>query len=626
MSVRPAAIGALCFACLFHVTNGIAAAQSDSPPIGKTPYHIRIVALLSDHRFLNTESFQARVAREIAQRTQLALGELVRVDTAVSHPLADVIRRDGLDAALDGHEEVSWKRTWFFTVEVRSGIFELRGRYFDGLTGTPGPKSSIMTTGDRGRLATLAASMIAEKFALVGVVKSAKADSAELAIVGGELATPGLTRGAAFAISRIAAESGKDRARKLPWAILEAAGPAVAGKVPCRFWRRFADDSLAATDNVTYRAILLPTIAAPARIRVIDHDTAQPLAGIRVSLKGQPRDFEVVTDAAGMAASPEAMSGLAIVTLARGSTPLAQFPLAIVDDMPAICEISPKSQADDVAGLEIRKMQLIRRMLATRDVVHQRSGEQQVLLNQSLEETLTHAKGTLRLLDNEIAAISAERDEIHLLEVKRKPGKTPGIEADKGIARLKEFRQATAESIARIAEAIKTREEQTEKQKQAFKLEEQASLLEGQAKFDEAIASLKKAAELFPESARIGKRLSSLQSAWDIKNEKHAAARRYLLVTWPNLEIDSLRHHLPLAEKQLDVCRSVGDRLTPRGVIAANIDHVAKITKVAEQLKKSQNADDQRQRQVWKEFSDALLRFTSQASELAHPTIAEKKD
>src|SRR5438552_3201631 len=85
-------------------------------------------------------------------------------------------------------------------------------------------------------------------------------------LVRGELTDPGISRGAAFAVCRIAVESGKQRSRRIPWAALEATGTSAGGTVACQYWRRFVDDKIAVGEGATYRALLLPTISAPLRL------------------------------------------------------------------------------------------------------------------------------------------------------------------------------------------------------------------------------------------------------------------------------------------------------------------------------------------------------------------------
>lgn len=601
------------------------AAQPDS--IGRHPYDLRLVFLLSDHRFLTTELFQDQFPRELAQQTKAALGPLARVEVARSHPLAEAIRRDGLDAAVDAHEEVSQQRTWFFTVAFRDGQFHLQGRFFDGLTGLPGPPTRTAVTSDRGRLAFLAATMIAEPFLVVGTVMTeVKGDHVNLSIHGGQIGEgPAVRPGAVFAVSQIAVESGKRRARRLPWAVLEAQSSTAGGIVACRFWRRY-DENIAPTEKVVYRALLLPTRSAPLKLQVIDRDTSQPLAGFGVKIAGGVRrDIELVTDVAGMVATTEKIDRLARVTLSMSGTALVQFPAPIIDDRVLVCAISTQPDAENLTRLDIRRQQLIVRILDTLQVVYQRFSELEVLLGQSYEESLPYAKRTLAFLDSEIAYIRDEREEIKQLDAKRKSAPSALDDADKGLKRLKELRADVGDFIARITQSIAERDRQTEKQNKAAKLVEQAALLESQAQFDEAIEVYQAAVQLVPNEPKVAKRLESLRADWALKDNPHKQARKFMLETWPKVDVQVIKEHLAGAQKSLDVCRDAGDRLTPRRFLMSTGEHLSKISRIVETLKQSQSTDDRQRLKAWQETVETLRRLTNQAIEQIEPSAAEKK-
>ncbi|MEI7686339.1 MAG: hypothetical protein WCL32_15070 [Planctomycetota bacterium] len=589
-----------------------------SPGIGQTlapgrqPYSVHVVALLSEHRAVATELFREQFPRDVAQRTERALGDLVKVDAALSHPLAETIRREGLDAAVEGFEDVSPRRTWFLLVTYHEGQFRIQGRFFDGLSGLPGPRSRTLLTSDRSRLAHLAAQLIAEPFPLVGTIVRVKDDRVELAIHGGQLAdAPTVGRGTVFALSRISPEAGQWRARRVPWAALEARSASMAGVSSCQLWHRFREDNLSPAEKVVYRALMVPTLSAPLKMQVIDQETSQPLAGLTVRVEGGvPRPIDLTTDAAGVAATPGNVAHLALVKVSQGTTVIAQFPAPIVDDRPLVCAVSARPEAEDLTSLDIRRQQLFVRMLGTRQVIDQRLGVQRVLLGQSLEKALEHAYATLVFLDREIADIRHEREEIRHLAGKRATSKVAPEEGEKGLARLTQLRAQVSESTERIAESIAQRNEQTEKQKIAVKLVEQGTILESQAQFDEAIAHFEKASVLVPEWEKLQERLKSLRKSWAIQSEDHRQARRYIVETWPKVEVSALKEQLGVVEKALEACRDADDRLTPLRFLNANAEHLAHIAKVTDKLKAARTADDRVQLKAWQETMNALRRIS----------------
>jgi hypothetical protein len=596
-------------------------AFAQGEPVTRRPYDVQVVILLAEHRFLSTELFQSQFPREVVQQSNLALGPLARVDLAASHPLTESIRRDGLDAAIDAHQEVSQRRTWFFTVQFQDGQFRLQGRYFDGLTGLPGPPTRSVTTGDRGRLAHLAARMIAEPFALVGVV-AVKGKLVDLTLYGGQLSDAAdLRAGAVFAISRLAMESGKWQAQRVAWAVLETKERARAGQVSCQYWRRFQEE-LTPSERVIYRALLLPTRSGPLTLQVIDKDSSQPLAGVGVKVGGGvKREVELVTDAAGVVATDK-INGLAHIKLSRGATILAQFSAPIVDDRPLVCVVSTKPEAEVLASLEIRQQQLVSRILGTLQVVNIRFSEQSKYVSQSsLEVSREYAKQTLGFLDREIAEIGGERDELKLTASKKGPNQWHD-DADKGMAVLATKRGAVSDSIGRLTQMIADRDRQTAREAEAQKFVEQAALFESQAKFDEAIDAYAKAAKILPEPGEVGKRLAALRADWELKDDKHKRARQFLVETWPKVDVLLLKDHLVGAKEALDRCRDAGDRLTPRRFLMANVDHLANIGKIVKTLSQSRLADDRLQLKAWEDTVATLRRLNTQATEQAEPIKA----
>ena len=81
----------------------------------------------------------------------------------------------------------------------------------------------------------------------------------------------------------------------------------------------------------------------------------------------------------------------------------------------------------------------------------------------------------------------------------------------------------------------------------------------------------------------------------------------------------ALHEHLILAEKSLDVCRQVDDRLTPRRFLNANVNHLENIAKITGKLKQSRTADDRKKIEAWNATLTTLRRLMMQASEQIAP-------
>lgn len=592
------------------------AAGQDST--AQRPYDVRVVCLLGEHRMLATEAFREEFPREVRERVQRTLGGLVRLESSLSHPLGDPIRRDGLDAVLDGHDEVSSVRTWFFVVRFHDGQFELSGRFFDGLTGLAGPPAKSVATSDRGRLAALAARMIVDPFPLVGDVVSVNGDTVELLLHGGAIdgdATP--RRSAVFAISRLANESGVVRGHRLPWAVLEAKSPPVRGRLTCQLWRRYREDRLG-TDGVRYRALMLPTITAPVTLRIVDAETGSPVSGLRVRVAGgTPREIDVATGVDGRATTPTPIANLALIKLTQGSRVVAQFPVPVVDSRTVVSPVSLKPEAEEAANLRTRRQQQAVRILEASQLADRRFAQQRLLLGQSLEAAREHAQQTARLLGADLAAIQAERAEIRRLMAEHKF--VDADDADKGIKRLLELRKAVIESIERIGVAIAERDTQTEKQKAATRWIEQGALFESQSDFAAAIENYEKGVANLSEPGKYGEHLERLRRAWEIQSEAHREAREFLTNTWPKLDPNLLREHFPKAESALETCRMAEDRLTPRVFQAANQRHLAEIARAVDPLKRSRTPADAERLREWDATVSELRRLNNAAAEQIRP-------
>lgn len=602
----------------------IAWPQPGADDITRQPYAVRLVVLFSDHRFLSSETFRDQFPRELTQRTQRALGSLVRAEVAASHPLGETIRREGLDAVLTAHREVSTRRTWFFTIDFQGGLFVVRGRFFDGWTGMPGPPARTVTTSDRDRLPRLLAAMVAEPFPLSGQVRGEKDGDVTVALFGGQASdTVRLPVGTTFAIAQVGAKSGAWRSERMPWAILETKESPSAGVVTCRFWHRFAGASLASSGEEVFRVLAMPTRTGPLRLQVLDKSTGQPLAGIvaRIQTQGS-KDRELVTDAAGRITTPEPIARLAIVTLSRGGATLAQFPAPIVDDRPIVCEVSTNPAAEARAGIEIRRRQFLARMLETHTFVDQQIGELGVLLRQSLEKSRDHAQRTLAVLDREIRDLETERRDIGLLL--KANGAAGFTDGDKGMNRLRSLRGVMADSLVRIDQAMSDREAANEKQKQAAKWVVEAELAYSQAKFPTAIDLYRRAADLLGGPSKVRTKLEDLERSWKVKDASHERARQYLMETWPTVEIERLKDHFEIASEALRVCREAKDGLTPRCFLQANIEHLAKIGKVVAALNQSRSPDDRQRLQGWNDVLSRLRQISSDALTNEPPTEPKK--
>src|SRR5262249_1052294 len=103
-------ISALCTLCFC----GESSAAID--PQHQSPYHLRVVLSIAEPRML-TSQFQKQLETDIRDQLQLSFGKLVQVEVVRAHPRLNDIRLKGLQAVLDGWDEVSSTRTQFVLID-----------------------------------------------------------------------------------------------------------------------------------------------------------------------------------------------------------------------------------------------------------------------------------------------------------------------------------------------------------------------------------------------------------------------------------------------------------------------------------------------------------------------------
>src|SRR5436309_6751576 len=179
-------------------------ARAALDPELKTPYQLRVVLQIADHRAL-TPVFQQQLQRELAGQLQLTYGPLARVEVVRVHRLLKDIRARGLQALAEWGELSEFK-THFILLDYADGRYRLQARQHDGLTGMASPVIRRDQTAAPRLVARTAARLVDRDFGLTGTVLSVKGDEVEVGIKGGDLGVP-LTRwirpGEVFAIARV---------------------------------------------------------------------------------------------------------------------------------------------------------------------------------------------------------------------------------------------------------------------------------------------------------------------------------------------------------------------------------------------------------------------------------------
>jgi tetratricopeptide (TPR) repeat protein len=597
------------------------AARADFDPGLNQPYHLQIVLHIADNRFL-TPIFQEQVQRELRDHLQLAYGPLAKVEVVRQHPLLREVRARGLQQALDGWKELSGRKTHFLLIDFVDGRYEMQARQHDGFTGLNSPVVRRDRLRDRRLVAQRAARLVDKDFGLAGTVVDVGKDEVKLAIRGGGLGVSldrWLKPGDVFAISRIRQQGDKQRAQRLEWAVLQTIDEPRQGLCRCRYFHRYVEDRLSVPSAALgYRCLKLTTVAAPVRLRLIDEKSLEPQAGVQVhvfkeNFAAKPR--ELTTNQEGLAITMETFSHLVLVKVLGGGGIRAQFPIEIVAERTVVCLLSGAVSGQTLEALEARKDLWLGRLYDNLNLAGERVAELNALLAKSLDSALAGARGGLKDLDEELAALTLERNQL----VRQAKEKKLTLDLGDGPRLLEDLRgrhRELADFSKRLEKAIaKSAETQA-----LIQILERAWLREAEANFDQAIALYEKIVETNKDQKKVLGHLEDLKKAWAVKSPDHAKAREFLMQVWPRLDVAALKANLPKAEKAFVLCRQNQDRLTPRKLLLANQIHAANLKKRLDVLKRQGTPDSRTEAKAIAAVAEGIRKLHAEASAF----VAEK--
>lgn len=573
---------------------GPAAAQSALDPEAGNPCPLRIVLHIPENRFL-TPLFQEQVRRGLERETSRALGGLARVEVVRTHPLLAKIESQGLQPAVESWEDDAAAQTHFVLLEYRRGRYLLRGSMRDGWTGLAAPSPWTIELVDRAQVAEEAARRVVRSFAPGGTVTEVGKDSVEVTFRGGE-AGEVLGRqvrpGQVLAVCRLTREATGPRSTRLPWAVLQVLDRPRDGKARCRYLHRFQEDRLQPGPGVLgYRTLVLPTVAAVPRLRLLDQDTLRPLDGliVRMETPGKAGSrLEIASDREGLAAPNTPAEDLVQVQVLVGNQVRAQFPLPILPQRTVTCLLRVQPEAETRASLEFRRDLWLRRIYDDLQLVAERGVELNALLARSLKAALDAARQANATLEQEIDALTTEERHLaKLAEEKKLP-----LDLTEGQARIQDLelrRKYLGAMVGRLEEAAKG----DAKDLGLKQLLERARLQEARADIDEAIDLYARVLQVSPEQERIRTHLESLKKAWALRDEAHGKARAFAYGPWGKTTPAELEKTLPAAAKILATLQARGDKFSIRRFQQANLAHAAALKKQLEDLGR---LDDQESR------------------------------
>jgi tetratricopeptide (TPR) repeat protein len=611
-------------------------AQASLDPETKKPYQLQIVLQIASNRAF-TPLFQEQLLRDVQDQLKLYFGALARIEVTPTHPVLLDIETKGLDLALESWESLSEARTHFVLLDYVAGTYQIQLRFHDGMTGQAGALTQRARTNDRTAVASTVARLIESSFSPVGTVTAVGKkvtlklkggtvvgmEDVTLKLKGGALGVPmdrWVKRGHVFAVSQIIEQSGRQRAARVEWALLEVI-ELNAGVCRCRYWHRYAQDVLTeGQGTLGYRAIQLPTTRATVKVQVLDDTTLQPLGsvGIRVQRYDEAAEpMEPKMNRDGVATIRGSVTHLAWVQVLSDKNAVAQFPVALIEGRTIVARVKGQTDRESLVPLEARRDVWLRRVYDEVRMSSERALELSGELNQSLEVALESGRRRLPLLEAELKYLNRERDEISQLA----KAKNLSYDLRQGEQQIDELRLQAKDlqAIVQRLERVIKEAAGSEKALGLHKLLERAGLYEKEAQFAQAIRLYEQVVQASPDQTKVKAHLDQLKQAWTEKGEKHKKARKFIYEIWPTLDAAELQKNLDAAKDALAVCREAGDKLTPQRLLRANATHTVNLQRQLDTLKRRDSEDDRNQAKALVHISEALRRLHDEIATLVGP-------
>lgn len=607
----------------------VAAAPFDAET--RSAYQLRVVVRTGDHPTL-TRHFRAEILKSVTSALQAALGptavvqgvDLNATPADQRDPLLNLVDEKGLEA-LDGVTAAVGPKTHFVFVDFADGKYEIRTRQHDGSTGFVTPFVRTQFHGDRGFVARLAGLAVAQDFGAVGTFDPT-GPQVSVAFKAGELGPLDavVKKGDVFAVMQIrearravapsARAKGKGPAApartgsRIDGVLLQAIDAPRNGVCACKMYNRFK--GLPDRDGLTlgYRCVKLGTGDSVLRLQLTDAagtpyrpDTLQPRAGATDFPDPMaPRDREEMKFADGVFTSKERFQNIAFVLVRNGDTPVARIPVEVFPDQVAVRRVHLNPAAEP-SPVQSAAADLLDRIRSARVIQARCFEEVAALQKKDKPKALEYAQGAANGLEKEADVLRADVDRAK----DRFKSETPAGLLDPCDADLKALEAKTRElrqHIVKLKDVIRIENDPAALALHK-KIEEalfEAATAAKALDIDQAIVKYEEALKLAESEpaakAEIERALSDLKSAWEIKDDQHRAARRFVYETWAKIEKPAeLRDALPEAKRAVAKLKAVGDKFTLAKMYAVAPQVVEKYKEGLKQLIEMATEDEDRQ-------------------------------
>jgi hypothetical protein len=564
----------------------------------RSAYQLRVVVRTGDHPTL-TRHFRAEILKSVTSALQAALGptavvqgvDLNATPADQRDPLLNLVDEKGLEA-LDGVTAAVGPKTHFVFVDFADGKYEIRTRQHDGSTGFVTPFVRTQFHGDRGFVARLAGLAVAQDFGAVGTFDP-NGPQVSVAFKAGELGPLDavVKKGDVFAVMQIrearravapsARAKGKEPAApartgtRIDGVLLQAIDAPRNGVCACKMYNRFK--GLPDRDGLTlgYRCVKLGTGEGVLRLQLTDAagtpyrpDTLQPRAGATDFPDPMaPRDREEMKFADGVFTSKERFQNVAFVLVRNGDTPVARIPVEVFPDQIAVRRVHLNPAAEP-SPVQSAAADLLDRIRSARVIQARCFEEVAALQKKDKPKALEYAQGAANGLEKEADVLRADVERAK----DRFKADTPAGLFDPCDADLKALETKTRElrqHIVKLKDVIRI---ENDPAALALHKKIEDALLEAETAvkafdIDQAIAKYVDAlrlAETEPDAKeKIEKALNALKASWDLKDDQHKAARKFVYEVWAKLEKPAeVRDALPEARRAFAKLKAVDDKLT----------------------------------------------------------------
>jgi hypothetical protein len=599
-------------------------------PETRKPYHLRVVLHINEHPQLSA-AYKERVGRELGEAIKAALGDLAIVEVVREHPrLAEVLDK-GL-GTLDSWKERSGIKTHFVLVRYTGFDFEIQARQHDGVTGQAslftGQVARLEKTRDREFVARAAALMVARDFGIIGTVipPTDGTDLLKVAIKGAGLGVPlssWVHKDEVFGLVGIPADNGPEVV--FPWALLRVESAPKDGDrdgvTMCRFHFRHINPFLNPGAYEGFRCVKLGTTRGPVRLRLTQRSasgTSEPLTDPlkvevrRFAFKGEDGSvLQQLTDRDGtFDSSTKGAEGIyehvAFVTLLSGDTPrVPKLPVPILGEQ-ALDVIVPAAAEGD--GLfRFQRDEWTRNVTDSYLVqkgLFKRLNELAAKADQR-QAALAEAKSGLDRCRADFTRLTADRKTLEAEIQKLPKDKQPNLSAwDDRLATMKTNETQLVLFIDQIDKV--NREENDPKRKEWLAQVQRANLLENEYEYGQAIELLEKTVASGLMDLKVNERIARLKKEWETKSPDHREAREFIYNVWGTLDTKGLKEKLAAAEKHLETCKAVNDRVGPLKMRELMIAHGQRVEKELALLNPRLNPDDDEKTTLIKELSPKL--------------------